>query len=152
MDYYDITGGYAAPVMKPDEVRGLAGHASVQADRFFYLLDESTDRIYEVDGYLKTDVPTGEQYWELLIMCPKCSNVLKLDSRRKSIQVTETGIETGEPMRCTWPVDHDGWKGRCPWACEWKPVKSKEPLIIPMSDAMSGKPGMCKIDALIKPA
>ena len=151
-DYYDVVGGYAAPVMKPDEVKGVVAHASVHPDRFFYLLDEKTDRIYEWDGYQKTDPATNEQYWEILVMCPRCKNVLKLDSRRKSIEISERGIETGEPFRCTWPVDQDGWKGQCQFACELKPPTSKDPFIIPMTDAMNGKPGMCKIDAFILPA
>lgn len=148
-DYADVTGTYPQPVMRPDEVRGLVGHASVQPDRFFYLLD-TDDQIYEVDGYQKTDPETDQPYWELLIMCPRCRNTLRLDSRKKPIEISDRGLETGEPIRCTYPVEADGYKGRCPWGAEFQPPPTKDKLIIPMTDARSGQPGMCKIDALIR--
>lgn len=149
-DYYDITGGHAAPIMKKDEVKGVVGHASTYPDRWIYVLDTSDDRIWEWDAYKRQDPVTKEHYWEVLIQCPVCRDNLRLDSRKKQINIGEThGVETGEPFFCGNIYEKDGFTGRCTWGCELKPHDG-EP--VPMSDAKNGAPGMCKIDAVIVPA
>ena len=129
-----------------DEVYG-SGVTRAKADRFFYFLDPTTDLIWEVDGYVRRE---GEkEYWLLLLTCPKCQNVLRLDNQKKPFEVSERGVETGEPIFCTWPVDQDGYKGACPWGAELQPPN--RPFKIPMTN-LAGELVEVKIDALIRVA
>jgi uncharacterized protein YbaR (Trm112 family) len=129
-----------------DEVHG-ANVVRANADRWFYFLDPTTDLIWEVDGYVRRE---GErEFWLLLLVCPKCQNVLRLDSQKKQFEVSERGVETGEPIFCTWPVDTDGYKGVCPWGAELQ--APNKPTKVPMTDR-SGKLVEVKIDALLRVA
>lgn len=148
--YSDSVGTYAAPVMKKDEVKGFVGHASTAPDRWIYVLDPSDDRIWEWDAYKRIDPETKKPYWEVLLICPKCRDNLRLDSRLKQIHIDEAhGVETGEPFFCGNVLERDGFTGRCDWGCELKPHDG-EP--VPMTDNKNGRPGMCKIDAVFVPA
>jgi len=129
-----------------DEVYG-SNVVQAQADRFFYFLDPTTDLIWEVDGYHRRE---GEKdYWLLLLMCPRCQNVLRLDSQKKQFEVSERGVEMGEPIFCSWPVDQDGYKGVCPWGAELQ--APNRPVTVPMKNR-AGALVEVKIDALLRVA
>jgi hypothetical protein len=132
-----------------DEVRGIGGAAHVHVDRYFYWLDPSTDFIWEVDGYSQP-VPEGAPpQWMLLVMCPRCQNVLRLESKKKAFEIDARGIETAEPFKCTWPVDQDGYRGVCPWAAELQ--RPNKIIKMPMT-TKSGARVEVKIDAMIRQA
>jgi len=141
-----VTTTWSGQQVAADEVYG-SGVTRAAADRWFYFLDPTTDFIWEVDGYRRLE---GEkEYWLLLLVCPKCRNVLRLDSQKKPFAVTERGVETGEPIFCTWPVDEDGYKGCCPWGAELQPPN--KPLQVPMRNAADELVEV-KIDALLRVA
>ena len=104
------------PVMRPDMVKGVVAEASSTVDRYFYLFDETSDLVFEADGYLQPAPEGAPPHWEIYLLCPSCQQTLTLSSRKKQFQVTERGIETGEPIGCTYFLkDVDGYTGMCPF-------------------------------------
>jgi hypothetical protein len=59
--------------------------------------------IWEADGYKMTNGKTGEIYWSILLTCPKCHDVLRVDTSRKKLEISKQGIATAEPLHCTNP-------------------------------------------------
>lgn len=118
-------------VLKPGEVRGVVGKANAHIDRHFYLHDQVTDIVWEADGYKQpkehdaaTDAP---DHWEIFLLCPCCQQHLRIDTKKKPIEITEHGIETGEPIACgAWLQDVEGYTGYCPFKAELEPPKTPE--------------------------
>jgi hypothetical protein len=112
-----------APIFKPDHVEGIVmADDRSKVDRHFYFVDTvfADDWIWEADGYKMTNGKTGETYWNILITCPKCHDILRIDTQRKKIDITKRGVETAEPLRCTNP--HHEF-GPCMCAFEIEPPK-----------------------------
>jgi hypothetical protein len=120
-------GNPPAPIVRPDRVEGVVGNSGNNVDRYFYLYDALTDLVFEADGY-KLPQPGGGNEWMILLMCPCCQQTLRLESTKKSFEVTERGIETGEPISCSyWLNDVEGYTGKCPFReAEFEPPKKPE--------------------------
>jgi len=138
--------------MRPDLVSGYVGGTQRKVDRYFYLFDEVSDLVWEMDGYKKPQAPDAnpaEAEWVLLLMCPACHKSLKIDTGKKPILIDERGIETGEPIYCTWDVDIDGYVGMCPFGAELQPPKKPEYGEVRLRDGSVQK---VKIDAFVRRA
>ena len=83
--------------MNPQQNRPLIMNQEVEPQRRFNLL--YNDVVWEADGY-----QTGE-HWLILMVCPKCKNNLSVKSNQKPMKVSPGGLELGEPIRCSHPVD-----------------------------------------------
>jgi len=133
-----------APIMRPDLVHGVVADSGNNVDRYFYLYDQMSDLVFEADGYLQPGVD-GKAKWMILMMCPACHQVLKLDSDKKSFEVSERGIETGEPISCSYYLDDvDGYTGECPFKnaelappkkVEWGEVRTRAGMVKVKIDA-----------------
>ena len=116
--------GVPRPTMRPDHVQGFVAESTAHVDRHFYVLEKNgmaEDRVWEFDGYKAGD------NWCVHIVCPICGQNLKLDSTKKKFQVTPEGIETGEPIKCSWP----GTFGQieCKWAVEFVPPRRDDRVV-----------------------
>jgi hypothetical protein len=113
--------------MRPDRVQGVVADSGSNVDRYFYLYDAVSGLVFEADGYLQPSA-NGKPNWMLFLMCPVCHQTLTLDSNKKSFEVTERGVETGEPISCSyWLNDVDGYTGNCPFQnAELAPPKKVE--------------------------
>lgn len=148
MTYWDASPYlYQAPKIAHDEVRGIVANAETQCDRRFYFLDDADDHVWEVDGYIQRE--GDREHWMLLICCPRCHNELSLKSTAKQFEITEGGIETGEPFFCTWPLDKDGFKGVCTWGAELQ--RPNKRLVVPVR-TVHGELIQIRIDAIIRQA
>jgi len=116
--------------MRPDKVQGVVADSGNNVDRYFYLHDVVSDLVFEADGYVapSENGDPSKQHWTILMMCPCCQQTLRIDSAKKPIEVTERGIETGEPISCSyWLDDVDGYTGMCPFRnAEFQPPKNPE--------------------------
>jgi hypothetical protein len=114
--------------MRPDKVEGVVADSGNNVDRYFYLFDQASGIVFEADGYKIPTAFSDEPGWMILLMCPVCQQTLRLESSKKPIEVTERGIETGEPISCTyWLDDVDGYTGYCPFRdAEFQPPKKVE--------------------------
>lgn len=94
------------PTIRPDLVRGYMGHAtSNPPDRIFkVLLKGVEDIVFEIDGYKSIDGINNKENWVLHLLCPKCRNVLMMDSMKKNIEISDKGIRT-EPFQCSYGGD-----------------------------------------------
>ena len=114
------------PIIRPDMVQGVVCDSGNNVDRYFYLYDEVSDLVFEADGYLQPNA-NGEPSWMILLMCPACHQTLRLESSKKPFEVSERGVETGEPISCSyWLKDVDGYTGDCPFKGELQPPKKPE--------------------------
>jgi len=122
--------GTPKPLLRPDKACGFTYNHKAEADRHFYLYDDVSDLVFEADGYLQPqaeDEDPSKQRWTIYLMCPACHQTLRLDSEKKPFEVTERGIETGEPIGCSyWLHNVDGYTGMCPFRGELQPPKSPE--------------------------
>jgi uncharacterized protein YbaR (Trm112 family) len=111
------------PIMRPDFVKGVVAEASSRVDRYFYLFDEESDLVFEADGFREPS-DDGREQWMIIMMCPACHQHLTLKSSKKQFEVTSRGIETGEPIGCSYYLeDMDGYTGMCPFRAEFQPPK-----------------------------
>jgi len=92
------------PVKKGDHVYGALDQRAVP-DRYFYVLNPETNEVWELDGY---QCPGNENAWTIHLYCPKCRQNLKLETSTKQVQVTADGLESGEPIECSWPAEFGG--------------------------------------------
>lgn len=96
--------------IQPNEVRGfLGGSEADPPDRKFNVLDIGTqfDCVWELDGYRLVDEVNHKELWKIHLVCPKCQQLLTIDSEKKAIYVTEDGLEV-EEFRCSWAGDFGG--------------------------------------------
>jgi hypothetical protein len=123
----------------------LIAEKKSNVDRYLYLLETHPggDRIWEWDGYRMFDGVENKEYWQIHITCPKCENLLTLDSRKKQIQIGERGIETAEPIRCAWP----GEFGLCTWTIEIQPPVGDR---IAHARAFNGRVAPVTVDGIIR--
>lgn len=117
-------------------------------DRQFYLMDKALGEefIWEADGYRTID-DKGQEQWMILFVCPLCNHELRLESTKKPIQVTKAGLETGEPIRCTWQNEADRFTGHCTFAAELHPPR--KPLQGPVR-CHDGRVVHVRVDAIIR--
>lgn len=132
------------PIFRHDHVEGIMAESGPKVERYFYLLwqDGINDTVFEADGYRvgKSDL------WMIIFTCPKCHTPLRLGTDKKPIQITEKGIETGEPLGC--PNEHHEF-GPCGWRGEFAPPPQRMDVNFVNTD---GKRGRVRIDAVIKKA
>lgn len=143
-----------APTLRQDHVQGVCYNQTAQPDRYFYLYDVQTDLVFEADGYKQPKAPEANpndpDEWIILLMCPACHQTLRLDSAKKQFQVTKRGIETAEPIGCSyWLQDVEGYSGPCPFRAEFQPPKQVEFGDVRLR---SGQRHRVKIDAWIREA
>lgn len=116
------------PIMRPDLVKGYMGNAQTRVDRYFYVFDEVSGLVYEIDGFKQPkEKPDAPDRWMLIMLCPCCGQGLRIDTAKKPVLITETGLETGEPIACSYLLkDFDGYNGLCPFRGELQPYKKPE--------------------------
>lgn len=92
------------PIVNPNEVKGFMAEQRTVPDRVFMVLDLTNDHeyVWEFEGYKQVDPDTNRTHWLIHFCCPKCGNVLTINSRKKNIEVTEEGVQT-EVFSCTHP-------------------------------------------------
>ena len=95
-------------VATPGQAGGLHSQEAA-ADRYFYILDAKDDRVWEWDGYPN---PEGNGEWLIQLMCPLCENNLTLTSINKKLEITEEGIQSADPLRCSHEAEFGG-------ICKW---------------------------------
>ncbi len=108
--------------------KGCVGQAQTKVDRYFYLYDVQSDLVFEMDGFLQPRLSPGDpQRWMLILMCPACHQGLRIDTAKKPILIDERGIESGEPIGCSYLLDDvDGYSGLCPARWELQPYDKPE--------------------------
>lgn len=106
-----------SPIVNKNEVKGFLGGTERKPDRYFYVLWDET--VWELDGYC-VKLPSGKLTWTILVTCPHCCQVLKLDTERKPLLVDERGLSTSEPIQCSYPGQ---FGGLCNWRVELEPPK-----------------------------
>jgi len=130
------------------------GQGHTKVDRYFYLLDEQSDLVFEMDGFLQAKEKLDDpDRWMLIMMCPACHQGLRIDTAKKPIEISDFGIETGEPIACTYilsgSTEHDGYRGLCPFRGEFQPPKAPEFGPVRVAD---GSIVRVRIDARIRRA
>jgi len=134
------------PEVRPDCVKGIVASDERRPDRHFYLFDEQSETVWEADGWFINPGHDGRHViWTILLTCPRCSNVLKLDSTRKKFLVDERGIQTDEPIQCSYPAEF-GDGAPCGWRVEF--ACPPKPLF--MDVVLMGQSRRIKIDAVVK--
>lgn len=128
------------PIVNPNEVKGFVGSHEIPPDRYFYLLNESDESLWQVDGYCVGD------NWSINLICPVCGNNLRLDSTKKRFQVTEAGIETDEPIQCPYPGE---FGGMCRFRVEFQLPRGEKFFDFRLAD---GSVKRLRVDALIRRA
>lgn len=137
------------PVMKPNLVQGYVMHQQhAQPTKYLYILEPNKngeDRVWEWDAYLQRDEVNNRELWVVHITCPVCNNVLSINSEKKQIDIDKRGIETGEPIRCTWPGE---FQAQCTWQCEIQ--RPNKDVWLNARDFSTGHPIKVRIDGIVR--